>query len=88
MRVKLAPQVRMMIQNQVKMGGIKDGDSAFVKLASDGTAITRKETATATTVTLGNDAKALQIGTIALVFAPETYQVVFGIFFREMKEFE
>ena len=57
------------------MGGLKDGDTAFIKLASDGTAITRKETATATTVTLGNDEKALQIGTIALVFAPETYQV-------------
>ena len=77
-RVALEPEIRKMVQNQIRMGALKDGDSGFIKLASDGTAITKKETATATTVTVGNDSKALQIGTIALVFAGETYEVSTG----------
>ena len=36
----------------------------------------KKDTATATSVTIGNDVKALQIGTIALVFTGESYEVI------------
>ena len=78
-QVALAPQIRKLLRNQIKMGGLKDGDFAFVKLASDGTAITRKQTATVSTVTIGNETKALQIGTIAIVLAGETYEVMLFI---------
>ena len=64
-----------MIRDQISLGELKEGDVGFIKLASDGTAVTKKETATVTTVTAGNETKALQIGTLAIVFSGETYEV-------------
>ena len=64
-----------MIRNQISLGKLKDGDIAYIKVASDGTAITKKETATVTTATLSNESHALQIGTLAVVFSGETYEV-------------
>ena len=63
-----------MINTQVRLGNLKDGDVACVKLATDGTQVTKKQTATVTTVTLGNEVQALQIGTIAIVLTGETYE--------------
>ena len=74
-RVPLEPEVQKMIGYQIKLGKLKDGDVGFIKVASDGTAITKRDTATATTVTVGNETNALQIGILALVFSGETYEV-------------
>ena len=64
-----------MISTQVRLGELKDGDVGFVKLASDRTQITKKQTATVTTATVGSETKSLQIGTIAIVLSGETYEV-------------
>ena len=65
-----------MIGTQVRLGELKEGDVGFVKLASDGTQVTKKQTATVTTATVGNENKTLQIGTIAIVLSGETYEVI------------
>ena len=68
-----------MISHQIKLGELKEGQTAYVKFAGDGTSITRKETCTAHTVTLANEEKALQIGTISLVMGNENYQAMIGM---------
>ena len=75
----MEPQIRRMLNHQIKIGAIKDGDEGYLKLASDGTNITKRETATVTTLTFANSVKALQLATVAIVLAPESYQV--NIFF-------
>ena len=45
-RYKVEPEVRKLIAHQIKTGGLQEGDTAFVKFASDGTSIVRKEVAT------------------------------------------
>ena len=69
-----------MVQNQVRMGALKDGQTGFVKVSGDGTSITKKDTATVTTVTIGNEEKALQIGTLAIVLDQESYEVNLHVF--------
>ena len=64
-----------MIEHQLKIGGLKDGDKAYIKLGGDGTMITKKESATAHTVTLSNSQRALQIATVAIVLGGESYEV-------------
>ena len=73
-RVELPSEIKSMISHQIRLGKLKQGQTAYVKFAGDGTSITRKETCTAHTVTLSNEEKALQIGTISLVMGNETYQ--------------
>ena len=74
-RTEFAEAVKKMSANQFRCGKLKDGDVCYVKLASDGTLLTKQKTATVTTATVINQDSALQIGTIALVFAGETYEV-------------
>ena len=57
-RVPLEPEVQKMIRYQIKLGKLKDGDVGFVKMASDGTQITKRDTATATTVSGERDERA------------------------------
>ena len=71
--IDLGLHIKKLVQNQVRMGALKDGGTGFVKVAGDGTSITKKETVT--TVTVGNEDKALQIGTISIVFTDESYEV-------------
>ena len=68
-------EIIKMIEHQLKIGGLKDGDKAYLKLGGDGTMITKKESATAYTITLSNDHRALQIATVAIVLGCESYQV-------------
>ena len=72
-----------MVQNQVRMGALKDGQTGFVKVSGDGTSITKKDTATVTTVTIGNEEKALQIGTLAIVLDQESYEVNLHVFLHQ-----
>ena len=71
----IAPEIQKLIGQQIKTGALKEGEMGYIKFAKDGTAITRREVATASTITLSNDRKALQIGTVAIVMAGETYEV-------------
>ena len=57
------------------MGALKDGETGFIMVSGDGTSISKKDTATVTTVTLGNKDKALQIGTLGIVLKEESYEV-------------
>ena len=41
----------------------------------DGTNITKKEVATAVTITLSNESRALSLGTISIVMTGESYEV-------------
>ena len=68
-------KLKKMISHQIQSGDLQDGQTGFVKYAADGTNITRREIATAATLTLANDKKALLVGTVALVMAGESYQV-------------
>ena len=65
-----------MISHQVKVGGLKDGDVAYVKFAGDGFNLAKRDSATAHTITISNAERALQIGTISIVHAGENYQVL------------
>ena len=66
-----------MISHQLEIGELNDGQTGFVKFAADGTNITRREIATAATLSLSDSKKALLVGTVALVMAGETYQVTY-----------
>ena len=68
-------ELRNMISHQVKVGELKEGQTGVVKMAADGTNITRREIATAATVTLADNKRALLVGTVALVMAGESYEV-------------
>ena len=68
-------EMRKLISHQIKIGELKEGQTGIVKLAEDGTNITKREVATAATVTLSDNKRALVIGTIGLVLAGETYEV-------------
>ena len=52
-----------------------DGQTIFVKFAGDGFELAKRDVATAHTITVSNEEKALQIATISLVHASEKYQV-------------
>ena len=71
----MEPEVRRLIAHQFKMGNINDGDMVYIKLASDGTNLTKKEVATVTTITISNEERALAVGTVSIVMAPESYEV-------------
>ena len=73
-KIELIPEVKRMIAHQIKLGAIKEGERVFVKVAGDGFNVARRDVATAHTVTISNGEKALQIATIALVNAGESYQ--------------
>ena len=78
-KIELTPEIKKIFSHQVKVGGLKDGDTAFVKFAGDGFNIAKRDVATAHTITVSNTEKALQIGTISIVNAGENYQA-FSIF--------
>ena len=50
-RVPLEPQIRKLVAQKLLVGGLFDGDEVIVKIASDGTSITRQDVATVTTIT-------------------------------------
>ena len=77
-RVSVDDELRKMISHQIQVGELKEGQTGFAKYAADGTNITRREIATAATVTLSDSKKALLVGTVALVMAGETYEVKTG----------
>ena len=54
-----------MVKHQIRVGGLKPGETAFLKIGGDGTNITKKENATVHTVTLANSTKALQIAILS-----------------------
>ena len=64
-----------MISHQIKVGGLKEGETAYLKTAADGTTITRQEVATVTTLSLADEKRALMIGTLAIVMCGEKYEV-------------
>ena len=74
-QVELTPEVQKMIAHQIKMGELSEGMTAYVKFAGDGTQISKRDTVTAHTVTLSNNTKALQIGSISLYLGGEQYHV-------------
>ena len=80
-RVPLGPEIESQIAHSIKMGELKDGETAYLVFGGDGTQVTRRETCTAHTIKLANDRKALSIGTISIVTGPENYQVNLLTFF-------
>ena len=52
-----------------------DGQTVYVKFAGDGFELAKRDIATAHTITVSNEEKAVQIATISLVHACEKYQV-------------
>ena len=74
-RIDLDPVMSNILDQQFEIGNIKDGDQCYWKIASDGTNLVKRETATVTTLTFANQTKALQIATIAVVMTSETYEV-------------
>ena len=74
-RVNVATAIREMTSHQILIGELNEGDVAFVKWAEDGTQLTKGETVTVATITVGNDKRALAVGTISLVMAGENYDV-------------
>ena len=75
-RVSVVPEVKRMISHHIRMGDLNDGDTVWIKFAEDGLSITRKEVATAATITISNKERALSIGTISLTMTNENYEVV------------
>ena len=73
-KIELIPEIKRIIAHQIKLGAIQEGDKVYVKLAGDGFNVARRDVATAHTITISNEQKALQIATIALVNAAESYQ--------------
>ena len=69
-------EVGKLIAHQLQTGGLQDGETAYLKFAMDGTSISKKEVATASTVTLSNEHKALSIATISIVMTGESYEVI------------
>ena len=74
-RVAVGEEIKRLISHQLQVGGLQHGDTVWLKLADDGTTITRKEVAQVSTITISNETKALSVGTIQLVFSGETYEV-------------
>ena len=74
-KIALAPEITKMLAHQVKLGNLKDGETAYVKFAGDGFNYARRTLGTAHTVTISNSERALQIGTISIVSAGENYHV-------------
>ena len=74
-RYPLRPQVEKLLDHCIEAGDLKDGDEVFIKLASDGTNITRKEIATASTISISNKEKTLVVGTVMLAMTAESYEV-------------
>ena len=64
-----------MIAHQVKIGNVKEGDTLYLKWAGDGTAVTRAEVATVTTLSLADERRTLMVGTISIVLCAEKYEV-------------
>ena len=73
-RIELVPEIKRMIAHQIKLGALTEGDKVFVKLAGDGFNVARRDVATAHTITISDNEKALQIATVALVNAAESYE--------------
>lgn len=71
----MVPQIKKMVAHQIKLGGLSEGQTAYVKLGGDGTTITKKDHCTAHTLTLSNENKAVQISTVSLVLEEESYEV-------------
>ena len=71
-----------MLEHQLKVGGIKNGDRAYLKLGGDGTNITKKDCCTVHTITLSSEDRALQISTVAVVMGGETYEVALTLIFE------
>ena len=59
----------------LKVGNLASGQTVFIKFAGDGLEIAKRDVATAHTITVSNEEKALQIATISLMHAREKYQV-------------
>ena len=74
-RVNVQEEAKKLISHQLKVGGLDDGETVYVKLAMDGTNITKKDVATAVTITLSNESRALSLGTISIVMTGESYEV-------------
>ena len=72
----MAEETKKLISHQLKIGGLHDGETVYVKFAMDGTNITKKEVATAATITLSNETRALSLGTISIVMTGESYEVI------------
>ena len=68
-------EIKRLISHQLQVGGLDQGDTVWLKIADDGTAVTRQEVAQVSTITISNGTKALSVGTIQLVFSGETYEV-------------
>ena len=66
-RVNVREEAKKLISHQLKVGGLHDGETVYVKLAMDGTNITKKEVATAVTITMSYESRALSSGTISIV---------------------
>ena len=64
-----------MLEHQLRVGGLKNGDRAYLKLGGDGTNITKKDCCTVHSITLSSEDRALQISTVAVVMGGETYEV-------------
>ena len=75
-RVNVKNEVEKLIVHQLRVGGLQAGKTAYLKFAMDGTSISKKEVATASTITLSNERKALSIATISIVMTAESYEVV------------
>ena len=71
----MAVETKKLISHQLKVGGLQHGETVYVKFAMDGTNITKKEVATAATITLSNETRALCLGTISIVMTGESYAV-------------
>ena len=69
-------EIEKLIVHQLRIGGLQAGETAYLKFAMDGTSLTKKEVATASTITLSNEHKALSIATISIVMTGESYEVV------------
>lgn len=80
--MKIEEELKNIISHQIKIGNLHHGQTAYIKFAGDGTSITKKETATAHSVTLSNGVKALQIGTVSLVMQNESFQVHIAFYYH------
>ena len=73
--MELWPEIQRLVKHQLKVGGLQHGDKCYIKVASDGTNLMKKDVATATTITIANETRALGVGTISVVLAAESYKV-------------
>ena len=73
--MELWPEIKRLVVHQLRIGNLQDGDKVYIKVASDGTNLMKKDVATATTITIANETRALGVGTISVVLAAESYEV-------------